>query len=106
MADTTKTKTVIEPYVQEWLSKEFPGHVFQEKSVLLVTGETYKFDAVAEDSSIIGAILSSRLLTRTGRENTGGVRKALAEISHLKLTPSGARRIMVFTDNGFCHLIQ
>jgi hypothetical protein len=106
MADTTKIKTVIEPHVRLWLSKKFPGHVFEEKSVQLVTGETYKFDAVAEDGSIVGAILSSRSLTRTRRENTGGVRKALAEISHLKLTPSSARRIMVFTDHGFCQLVQ
>ena len=28
MADTTKTKTVIESYVLNWLSKQFPGHVF------------------------------------------------------------------------------
>jgi len=106
MADTTAIKTVIEPYVRDWLSKKFPGHVFEEKPVRLVTGESYKFDAVAEDGSIVAAILSSRSLTRTGRENTGGVRKALAEISHLKLTPSSARRIMLFTDHGFCQLIQ
>lgn len=106
MADTTKIKTVIEPYVRDWLAKKFPGHVFEEKSVQLVTGGSYKFDAVAEDGSIIAAILSSRSLTRTGRENMGGVRKALAEISHLKLTPGSARRIMVFTNHGFCQLIE
>ena len=82
MTNTTKTETVIEPYVRGWLSKQFPTHDFEEKSIQLVTGESYKFVAVAEDDPIIAAILSSRSLTRTGRENTGGVRKALIEISH------------------------
>jgi hypothetical protein len=106
MADTTKIKTVIEPYVRNWLSKQFPGHVFKEKPIHLTTGESYTFDAVAEDASVVAAILSNRAKTRTGRENTGGVRKALTEISYLKAAPEGARKVMVFTDDNFCQLIR
>jgi len=106
MADTTKIKTVIEPYVRNWLSKQFPGHVFKEKPIRLTTGKNYAFDAVAEDSSVVAAILSNRAKTRTGRENTGGVRKALTEISYLKAAPEGVKRVMVFTNDDFCQLIR
>ncbi len=106
MADTTKIKTVIEPYVRNWLSEQFPGHVFKEKPVRLTTGESYTFDAVAGDASVVAAILSNRAKTRTGRENTGGVRKALTEISYLKAAPEGVKKVMVFTDDDFCQLIR
>ena len=106
MADTTKIKTVIEPHIRHWLSKQFTGHVFKEKLVQLSTGESYAFDAVSEDSSIVVAILSNRPKTRTGRENTGGVRKALSEIGYLKVTPKSVKKVMVFTDADFCQLIE
>lgn len=106
MADTTKIKTVIEPHVRNWLSKQFPGHVFTEKPIQLTTGESYTFDAVGEDASIVAAILCNRAKTRTGRENTGGVRKALMEISYLKAAPEGVIKVMVFTDDDFCQLIR
>lgn len=106
MADTTKIKTMIEPYARIWLSKQFIGHRFEEKSVQLTTGERYSFDAVTEDNSVIAAILSNRAKTRTGRENTGGVRKALTEISYLKAVPANVTKVMVFTDEKFCQLIR
>lgn len=34
------------------------------------------------------------------------MRKALAEPGYLKAVPAGAEKGMVFTDDGFCHLIQ
>ena len=106
MADTTKIKTVIEPYVRNWLSKQFPGHVFKEKPIQLTTGGSYSFDAVAEDTSIAAAILSNRAKTRTGRENTGGVRKALSEVGYLKAAPERMKKVMVFTDDDFYQLIR
>jgi hypothetical protein len=106
MVDTTKIRTVIEPYVRNWLSKQFPGHVFKEKLIQLTTSGSHAFDAVAEDTSIVVAILSSRAKTRTGRENTGGVRKALSEVGYLKAAPETLKKVMVFTDDDFCHLIR
>jgi len=74
---------------------------------MLTTGRSYSFDAVSEDGSIVVAILCNRAKTRTGRENTGGVRKALAELAYLKLTISSvAERIMVFTNPEFSELIR
>ena len=106
MANTTKIKNVIEPYIQNWLSTHFPGYVFKERLVPLITGSSYKFDAVAEDGSIVGAILCNRPRTRTGRENTGAVRKALGDINYLKLLPIDVKKLMVFTDVGCCELIR
>lgn len=106
MADTTKIKTVIDPYVRSWLSEQFNGHVFEERPVQLTSGASYSFDAVAEDGSIVASILSNRAETRTGRENTGGVRKALTELGYLKAVPGKIERMMVFTDAGFCQLIR
>ncbi|MFC1920046.1 hypothetical protein ACFLWX_04575 [Chloroflexota bacterium] len=106
MADTTKIKTIIEPYVRDWLSKRYHGHVFKERSVQLTGGGSYAFDAVADDGSIVAAILCNRAATRTERENTGGVRKALPEIGYLKAVPAGVERLMVFANRDFCDLIQ
>lgn len=105
MADTTKIKTVIEPYLRNWLSNQFPGHVFEKKRVQLASGGSHKFDAVAEDGSIVAAALCNRAHTRTQRENTGGVRKALTDLSYLQGLPADVQKVMVFTDDNFCHLI-
>jgi len=106
VADTTKIKTVIEPYVRGWLATQFPGHMFEERPIQLTSGGSYVFDAVSEDDLIIAAILSNRAVTRTGRENTGGVRKALTELSYLKVSPANAEKVMVFTDGSFCQLVK
>ena len=107
MADTTFIKREIEPYVREWLSKELVGHKFEERPLLVApTGGMYKFDAVSEDETIVGNILSNRPFTRTGRENTGGVRKALIDFQLLSLLPQSIQPILLFTDKGFCALVR
>lgn len=106
MADTSPIKKEIEPFVREWLSKRCDNVVLEERSVSLPSGGSYKFDAVSLDGLIIASVLCNRPRTRTGRENTGGVRKALAEIEHMKLLPKTVRKIMVFTDLQFCELIK
>ena len=106
MANTLLIKTQIEPYIQTWLTETFPDHVFSEEEILLNSGGHHKFDAVSEDGSIVAAILCNRPKTRTGRENTGGVRKALGDIALLNLLPPSTARLMVFTDTGFHDLIR
>ena len=106
MADTTKLKTEVEPYVCQWLSGRFPGHVFRKRPVSLVTGATHEFDAVADDESVVGAVLCNRARTSTGNENTGGVRKAGNDVSYLRLLPHHVKKLMVCTDPGFCELIR
>ena len=104
MVDTTQIKKFIEPYVRKWLSTQFPGHVFQEKNVSLGSGK-YKFDAVAEDGSIVGNILCNRPKTRSGNENSGAVRKALLDICYVGSLPKNIKKLMIFTDQDFRDLI-
>ena len=106
MADTTKIKIVIEPYVRSWLSNQFTGHAFEKKRVRLASGGSHKFAAVAEDGSIVAAILCNRARTRTQRENTGGVRKALTDLSYLQELSEDVKKAMVFTDDSFCNLMR
>lgn len=106
MADTSRIKSEIEPWIREWLSKHLQNRPLAERSVALPSGGSYKFDAVSQSGRIVAAILCNRAKTRTGNENTGGVRKALAEIEHLKQVPGAVNKIMVFTDPQFYNLIQ
>ena len=106
MANTNRIKTDIEPVVREWLRVQTGDVTLEERSVTFPSGGSYKFDAVSRDGHIVAAILCNRAKTRTGRENTGGVRKALAEVEHLKLLPGEVVKMMVFTDTDFSNLIQ
>jgi hypothetical protein len=106
MANTKEIRTKIEPFICDWLATQYKGFTFSEKKVKLPTSGTYNFDAVSQDGRIVGAVLSNRARTRTGRENTGGVRKATQDLSYLKLLPSRVTKLMIFTDNDFCELIK
>lgn len=87
MADTTFIKKEIEPYVRKWLAEKFPDHEFDEKPVSVGESTEHKFDAVAKDGTIVGDILTNRARTRTGRENTGTVRKACNDVALLNKKP-------------------
>ncbi len=106
MADTSYIKKVIEPYVQEWMAMELGSPPLAEKELPLISGGSYRFDAVDPKSEIVGAILSNRAITVNGNENTGGVRKALNDVQSLWLLPNDPDRYMVFTNPDFCDLIK
>ena len=105
MADTTALKNDIERFVREWLSLRFRGQTFTEQPVKLDTGYSHNFDAVSDDKSIVAEILSNRSRTRTGRENTGGVRKAQVDVALLNLVGEHRTRVMLFTDSDFMRLV-
>jgi hypothetical protein len=106
MVNTNRIKTEIEPAVRNWLKTEIGDVTLEERPMNFPSGGSYKFDAVSRDGRIVAAILCNRAKTRTGRENTGGVRKALAEVEHLKLLPGNISKMMVFTDSDFSNLVQ
>lgn len=106
MADTTRIKKEIEPFVRTWLGRELGDTTLMERDVTLLSGGVYVFDAVSEDRSIVAAVLCNRPKTRTGRENTGGLRKALGDFDRLKQLQGNVSKIMVFTNPEFCSLIQ
>ena len=70
MVDTSLIKTEIEPFVRAWLSERCDGLWFEERSIALPSGGSYRFDAVSQDNLVIASILCNRAKTRTGRENT------------------------------------
>ena len=105
MANTTYIKNNVEPFVRRWLESQF-GRTFTEQSVELVGGGSHKFDAVSADTAVVGDILCNRPTTRTGNENTGGVRKAQNDIDYLKRLSQGIERVLVFTDASFYELIR
>ncbi len=106
MANTTLIKTLIEPYVREWMATEFPGHQFKETRVHLISGGNHKFDAVSEDGTIVAEILSNGAKTRGGNENTGGVRKAEGDLLRFFGIDDQTKKILVFTDPAFLDLIR
>jgi hypothetical protein len=105
MADTTRIKKLIEPYVRAWSSSKFPGHKFEETSVRLLWGRDHKFDAVSEDRTIIAEILSNGARTRGGKENTGRVSKAEGDLLRFFGIDDQTTKLMVFTNAEFLDLI-
>ena len=105
MANTAKITVQVEQYVRQWLSVKFPDHMFENRNVQLVTGQSRRFSAVAEDNSIVAAIRMSKAYTRSGHK-TGGYRKALADVKWLSHLPQGTKKMIVFTDAGLCELIS
>ena len=101
MVDTKTIKALIEPYMRDWLTSHFPGQVFEEKVVDLKWGGHHKFDAVSNDNSVVAAFLSNRAKTRSGNENTGGVKKAESDLLRFHGLAPEITKVMVFTDAGF-----
>ena len=106
MADTSWIRKVLEPHIRGWLSTQFMGRSFNEKLMNLAGGGRQRFDAVSDDDSVVVAILSNRAKTRTGKENTGGVHKALEELERLSRVRGSQKKVAVFTDSGFCDLMK
>lgn len=91
--------------MRSWLASAFfPGHTFQERAVPL-PGGSFNCDAVSEDSSIVALLLTNRPKTVTGRENSGGVKKALTDVHCLKLL-TASERLVVCSDEGFRQLVM
>ncbi len=55
---------------------------------------SFSCDAVSEDLAIMAVFLSNRPRTATGRENSGGVKKALADVHCLKLLTATKRLVV------------
>lgn len=106
MADTTAIKKDIEPYMRDWLADLLGVSSLDERDVPLTGGGSFRFDAVTIDGTVAACFLSSRARTVNGKENTGGVRKALNDARYLGLISGDCRRIMVFTDERFKDLIE
>ena len=79
MADTTYFKNVVEPFIRGELAREF-GVNFEKRNLPLITGGTHKFDAVSDDLQVIGAIKISGGKTVSGKNPSGKIKGAEADI--------------------------
>jgi len=104
MADTTFLKKVVEPYVRKILAKEY-AISFESKVLTLHSGGTHEFDAVSADLRIIGAIKTAGGKTATGRNPSGKIKDALAELYFLTLV-SAPTRILILTSPAFYEIMN
>ncbi|MCI0809826.1 MAG: hypothetical protein J4N63_11795 [Chloroflexi bacterium] len=107
MANTSRIKILVEPEVRAWLGERFQA-TFSEETMPIITGSSHDVDAVSADGSIIADILSNRAKTRTGRSNTGGLRKAETDFWRLSAvtTSNVVTRLMVFTNADFMKVVR
>lgn len=99
MADTSYLKKVVEPYVRNELAREY-GVPFRPEKVRLVSGGFHGFDAVSKDGQIIAAIKSASGKTVRGKNPSGKIKDAVAELYFLTLV-SATTRILVLTNPEF-----
>ncbi|MBI2099299.1 hypothetical protein HYT45_02700 [Candidatus Uhrbacteria bacterium] len=102
MADTTKLKTIIEPYVREWLKDKYHKS-FEEKELplKLITGGQHGFDIVSkdEDQTIIGGI-KAHSLNKNGKIKSGQMKSVFAELYFLSLIKA-KKKLLIFTNKKF-----
>ena len=103
MADTTRLKSKIEPFVRAWLAEKF-GRPFRTQFLPLsgVKGKPaqHEFDAVSEDKKIVCGIKTASWTTSGGKRGSGKIQGAYAELYFLNLVEAG-QKYLVLTDNEF-----
>lgn len=97
MADTRLQGTV-----EDWIAKNLLasryGGTFTKRSVPLVWGGSFEFDAVGEDSKTVVCISTSCCRTTGGKPSIGKYNKIRSDALHLLNAVGADRRILVFTD--------
>lgn len=107
MSDTSQLKQDVEEHVRSWLANRYSGRKFTSSKVGFDGGGRVEFDAVSDDGTIVAAILANRAKTRSGNDNTGGLRKALLDLCQLRLLPARhSAKLMVLTDQEFIKRIE
>lgn len=104
MADTTYITKVVEPYIRSELAKEF-GVPFEKRILHLITGGTHEFDAVSDDLQIVGAIKTAGGKTVSGKNPSGKIKGAEADIRLLTIV-SAANRMLVLTFAEFHQIME
>ena len=103
MADTTRLKHNIEPYVRSWLARKF-GKSFRSEFLTLsgVKGRParHEFDAVTEDRKIVCGIKTASWTTSGGKRGAGKIQGAYAELYFLSLVEA-EQKYLVLTDHEF-----
>ena len=74
------------------------GGVFNKRNLTLTSGGVYEFDAVSEDSNIVGSVYTGNLLTSGGNQGAGEKQKVLSDIYFLLLVDA-RRKLILLTDH-------
>ena len=84
MADTSKIKSIIEPWFRnEYLKKKHPGKVIKQENLDFVWGGKFEYDAVVYDSGRITSVYllsCSEYKTSTGKGGTGKFQKIKSDL--------------------------
>ena len=84
-------RTEAEKWIREkWLPKQFKGVNFIPSSILLLSGGSFKFDAVSEDRKIA-------VVVSTSKASTGADRKIYKDFYFLLLAQEVEHRVAVCT---------
>jgi hypothetical protein len=97
MANTKAQKIAQQWIVTEYLPKQF-NQQFEEKSIDLVWGGKFKFDAVSEDRSVIANISTSAAKTAKGKQATGKFHKIHSDALYLLYSKGATKRLLIFTE--------
>jgi len=99
VADTSFLKNEVEEFVREQLEDEYKTK-FTSKMLRLVTDGMHEFDAVSQDGRIVAGIKASSGLTSTGKNPSGKIYSAVAELYFLSLVNAPVK-LLVLTDPKF-----
>ena len=105
MADSRVQRQIVESWaIDKWLPNQFNRTKFCEKSLPLIWGGQFKFDAVSADNKTIGLISTSAAFTASRKKGYAKFHKIKADALYL-LNVVGAKKLfMVFTeDSMFSH---
>lgn len=103
MANTTRLKSKIEPYVRDWLTNKF-GKPFRSEFLSLSGVKDrparHEFDAVSEDRKIVCGIKTASWTTSGGKRGSGKIQGAYAELYFLDHVEA-EQKYLVLTDPEF-----
>ena len=102
MADTSYIKKEVEPWVRNWLTRQFPEHRFDRRHLVLtcITQEkpgSHEFDAVSEDGTVVAAIKGHSWKTSGGNLPAAKYASMYQELYFLTLVKAD-RRFLILTN--------
>jgi hypothetical protein len=105
MANTNLLKTRVEPFVREWLAKQYSQTFSREFLQLAGCSGSHEFDAVSADKRIVCGIKSSSGATSGGKNPSGKIASAYEELYFLAGVDAD-QRFLVLTDKEFYQLLS
>jgi hypothetical protein len=102
MANTSYIKNEVEPWVRNWLSKQFPGQSFKSQQLALTNiakcgPGSHEFDEVSEDGTIVAAIKGHSYKTSGGKPPSGKYASLYQERYFLSLIKAH-KKLLIFTN--------